>query len=54
MLRPAAPEFATSIMLDPGSARCLEQYQAGTKKRRVVSRTKKHDELGRQGLPSKG
>jgi hypothetical protein len=33
-------------MLDPGSARCLEQYQAGTKKRRVVSRTKKHDVSG--------
>src|SRR5208282_2435537 len=39
------------------SAVCLATAnpgQAGTKKRPPVSRTKKHDEVGNTGLPSKG
>jgi hypothetical protein len=51
---PAATEFATSIILDRCCARRPAGRQAGTKKRPLVSRTKKHDEVGSTGVPSKG
>jgi hypothetical protein len=41
-------------ILDRGCSRRHGDLQAGTKKRRVVSRTKKHNEVGSKGGPSKG
>src|SRR5271168_290051 len=41
-------------ILDRDRPRRPRELQAGTKKRRVVSRTKKHHEVGSQGWPSKG
>src|SRR5271165_6574435 len=43
-----------AAILDRGCARPPAGRQAGTKKRPPVSRTKKHDEVGNTGLPSKG
>src|SRR5271168_2858773 len=41
-------------VLDRDRPRRPRELQAGTKKRRVGSRTKKHHEVGSQGWPSKG
>ena len=43
-----------AAILDCCCARPPAGRQAGTKKRPPVSRTKKHDEVGNTGLPSKG
>src|SRR5208283_5052860 len=43
-----------AAILDRCCARPPAGRQAGTKKRPPVSRTKKHDEVGNTGLPSKG
>ena len=55
-LKDAARRFAVAQgpSLTATARVVLRELQAGTKKRRVVSRTKKHHEVGSQGWPSKG